>query len=90
MEATATDTTIHSGGSCFFRSGEEDKCYQMLSRQDRRENSIHGIFSTEEVEKREVAQLDLCGSAEAFLMILQNKTTAKRGEATKSVCFPSS
>lgn len=83
MEATATDTTIHSGGSCFFRSGEEDKCYQMLSRQDRRENSIHGIFSTEEVGKREVAQLDLCGhyyilfhckchSAEAFLMILQS------------------
>lgn len=73
----------------------------MLSRQDRRENSIHGIFSTEEVGKREVAQLDLCGhfyklfhckrhGAEAFLMILQNKTTAKRGEATKSVCLPSS
>lgn len=40
------------GRELFFRSGEEDKCYQMLSRQDRRENSIHDTFSTKEVEKR--------------------------------------
>lgn len=40
------------GRESFFRSGEEGKCYQMLSRQDRRENSIHGTFSSKEVKKR--------------------------------------
>lgn len=40
------------GRELFFRSGEEGKCYQMLSRQDRRENSIHGTFSSKEVKKR--------------------------------------
>lgn len=53
MEATATGTTTHIGGSTFFffQKWGGRQTYWMLSRQ-RRENSVHSTFSTNKEWKR--------------------------------------